>query len=102
MNPIDRDISVIHNREKHRFEVVLEGQTAVSEYISLPDRIIFTHTEVPKGLEGRGIGNALAHTGLQYAKDSQIHVVPLCPYVAGYIARHPEWKEIVAPGFNVG
>lgn len=95
-------VEVVHNLAARRFQVEADGHRAVSEYISLPDRIIFTHTEVPRALEGKGIASALARAGLEYAKEQALQVVPLCPYVAGYIARHPEWKEFLAPGYQVG
>lgn len=66
------------------------------------EKIIFTHTEVPKALEGTGLGSMLAKAALNYAKDHQLKVMPLCPFMAGYIKRHPEWKELLLPGFNVG
>ncbi|NRA47760.1 MAG: N-acetyltransferase [Phaeodactylibacter sp.] len=93
---------VQHNPERRRFEVKVEGKTAVAEYIQTKEKLFLTHTEVPKGLEGNGIGSHLAVTALTYAKDNGLVVMPLCPYMAGYIARHSEWKTILAPGVNVG
>lgn len=92
---------VQHNPERRRFEVEIEGKTAVAEYIMTSQKLILTHTEVPRGLEGNGIGSHLAVAALTYAKDNDLVVMPLCPYMAGYIARHPEWKSILAPGINV-
>jgi len=93
---------VIHNLAARRFQVEADGHRAVSEYISLPDRIIFTHTEVPRALEGKGMASALILAGLEHARAEGLQVVPLCPVVAGYMARHPEWKELLAPGYKVG
>ena len=30
-----------------------------------------------------------------------IRLVPLCPFVAGYIHKHPEWKRIVMKGIHI-
>ncbi|MEZ5040285.1 MAG: GNAT family N-acetyltransferase [Saprospiraceae bacterium] len=94
-------VDVLNNSEKNRFEVTIEGQTAICEYKLVKDRIIFTHTEVPPSLEGKGIASLLAKTGLEYAKAEQLKVMPLCPYVAGYIKRHPEYRSLLMQGFNV-
>jgi len=87
--------AVRHHSEESRFEVELDGQTAELTYRRVGDRIIFTHTGVPTELEGKGVGSALARAGLEYAKAEGLNVRPLCPFVAAYIARHPEYREVV-------
>jgi uncharacterized protein len=89
------EYSVIHNEEETRFEVRLHGRLAELTYRITNERIIFTHTGVPPALEGRGIGGALAKTGLEYAREQNLGVIPLCPFVKGYIAQHPEYKPLI-------
>jgi len=93
-------IEVIQNTAKNRFEVTIDGQTAVTEYMLPGDKIIFSHTEVPEALEGNGIASKLAQTALEYARTENLKVMPLCPYVAAYIRRHPEYKDLVLPGYG--
>lgn len=92
---------VLNNPDRRRFEVKVEDKTAVAEYIKTTQKLILTHTEVPRGLEGNGIASHLAVAALTYAKENELAVMPLCPYMAGYIARHPEWKSILVPGVHV-
>lgn len=94
-------IQVQHNAEKKRFEVAIKEFLAKAEYILAKQRIIFTHTEVPSDLEGNGIGAALAKTGLQYAREKELKVLPLCPFFASYIRRHPEYKDMLVKGVKV-
>lgn len=94
-------VEVVNNKPAKRFELIVNGQTAVTEYMTPGDKIIFTHTEVPIGLEGNGIASLLAKTALEWAKEQRLKVMPLCPYVAGYIKRHPEWKPFLLNGFRV-
>lgn len=89
------------NEKARRFEWEVDGKVAYTEYILTLNRIVFSHTEVPVGLEGRGIGSGLAKHVLNYAKENNLAIVPLCPFVAGYIRKHPEFKEMLAPGFSV-
>jgi uncharacterized protein len=91
---------VKNNVEKRRFELVVEGKMAVAEYIDRGSMIVFTHTEVPVGLEGRGIGSHLVSHALDFARREGKTVMPLCPYVAAYIRRHPEYQSIVLEGFR--
>jgi predicted GNAT family acetyltransferase len=86
---------VRHESAARRFDLQLEGQTAVLEYRLEDGAIIFTHTGVPAALEGRGIGSQLARAGLEYAREKALKVVPLCWFVAGYIQRHPEYQDLL-------
>lgn len=89
------DVAVTHNPDAGRFEVELDGHTAELTYQLVGDRIVFTHTGVPRVFEGKGVGSALVVAGLAYAKAEGLNVRPLCPFVAKYIARHPEYEELV-------
>ena len=94
-------LEVHHNTDRKRFEIHVNGHKGVVEYMLAGDRIIFTHTEVDVALEGQGIAALLAKTGLEYAQAQQLKVMPLCPYVAGYMKRHSEYQPLLAPGFHV-
>lgn len=88
--------------EKKRFELELENHTAFAEYILNNDNIVFvTHTEVPSALEGKGVGSQLISLALTWIKEKGYTLAPLCPFTAAYVKRHPEWKEILAPGYHV-
>ncbi len=92
----DLDKVVVENNEAaHRFEAKVDGDVALVAYRRSGDRIIFTHTEVPEALEGRGLGSKLAHTALDFARAQKLTVVPLCPFVAAYIRRHREYADLV-------
>lgn len=88
------DVGVKNNNDLNRFEVDLGDQIAVMEYMRAGNNIIFTHTEVPQAYEGQGIANQMAAVALAYAKSEGLKVQPLCPFVKGYIEKHPEYKEI--------
>ena len=56
---------------------------------------------MPIGLEGKGVGSTIVSKTLNYIKEKGYTLAPLCPFVAAYLKRHPEWKEILAKGYNV-
>lgn len=96
------ETKLVNNQEKKRFELEVEGKVAFIEYILNNENIMFlTHTEVPIGLEGKGVGSAIVSKVLDYIKEKGYTLAPLCPFVAAYLKRHPERKEILAKGFNV-
>lgn len=88
-------IQVRHNQEQHRYEVEVEGKLAILEYRDAGGQRYYTHTEVPEALEGRGIASQMAKFVLDEAQAEQLSIVPLCPFVRGYIERHPEYKPLV-------
>jgi uncharacterized protein len=93
---------LILNEDKKRFELEVDGKTAFIEFILNNENILFlTHTEVPIGLEGKGVGSTIVSKTLNYIKEKRYTLAPLCPFVAAYLKRHPEWKEILAKGYNV-
>jgi uncharacterized protein len=95
MTNIDFDnLQVVHNPTEKRFEVRLGEQIAMTEYMLAGRNIIFTHTEVPPAFEGRGIANKLAHTALEYARTEALKVQALCPFIALYVRKHPEYQSI--------
>ena len=54
------------------------------------------HTEVPPALEGRGIAAALVRAALEHATAEGLRVRPRCSYVNAYLARHPEFRPLLA------
>lgn len=95
------EVNIKENKEKNRFEAEVENRVALIEYKRAEDKMYLTHTEVPKELEGKGVGSSMVKQVLQQIKDENLKLIPLCPFIASYVKRHPEWKEILAKGYNV-
>nr|PZN27600.1 MAG: N-acetyltransferase [Chloroflexota bacterium] len=84
------------NAAAQRFEVEIEGRLAMITYQRRGNTIVFTHTEVPPELEGRGIASRMARFALESAREQGLRVVARCPFVASYIRRHPEYQSLLA------
>lgn len=89
--------TILDNREENRFELHAEGHMAIAEYILAPGKIIFTHTEVPVELEGKGVGSALAKYALDQVAATDLKIVPMCPFIKAYIERHKEYQPLLYP-----
>ncbi|MBZ0298862.1 MAG: N-acetyltransferase [Anaerolineae bacterium] len=87
-------MDVRNNPAENRFEVVLKGDVAVVEYMIAGTNIIFTHTEVPRAFEGMGVGSKMAYVALEYAKAEGYKVQALCPFIAAFVGKHPEYQSI--------
>ncbi|QDZ08919.1 N-acetyltransferase [Sphingomonas panacisoli] len=88
--------TVTDNRAEHEFELDVDGLRAIAAYQLEGDTIVFTHTLVPKKLEGRGVGSKLIRGALDAARDRGLKVVPQCPFVKAYIERHSEYRDLLA------
>ena len=96
------DYQLTDNEERHQYEFHIDKYVPRIEYIkSKNGEIYLTHTEVPVALEGKGIGSQLIEKALKDIESKGLRLVPLCPFVAGYLQKHPDWKRIVMRGINV-
>jgi uncharacterized protein len=82
--------------DRRRYEVLGDGSLAgFAEYRDQGDVRILTHTEVFPDFEGRGVGSALAQGALDDVRASGRALVAQCPFIRGYIERHPEYADLV-------
>lgn len=95
------EYELIDNKEAKQYELSVEGPKPRIEYILARDNIYLTHTEVPKALEGQGIASKMVLMALEDIKSRNLTLIPMCPFVAMYIKRHPEWRELVLKGINI-
>ncbi len=91
----NENVAVVHNQEANRFELSVDGQRAVLDYMLKGKIIIFTHTGVPPAIGGRGLGSKLVQTGLDYAREKGLKVRSLCWFVSKYIRLHAEYQDLV-------
>lgn len=88
--------NVRDNTERNRFELDADGHIAFSNYKRADGVLTILHTEVPKALEGRGIGSALIRGVLDTARSQGLKVITVCPFAKSYIERHPEYADLLA------
>lgn len=94
--------SVRDNREQQRFELEDEGVLAYSTYLREAGVVTIEHTRVPPEATGKGLGTALVQGALTLLREHGEKVIPLCPFVAAYMRRHPETRDLLAdPGYLI-
>jgi hypothetical protein len=87
---------VRNNEGRERFELEVDGATAVAQYKLESGVLHMTHTVVPEEVEGRGIGSKLVRGALDNIRTRGLKVDPVCPFVRSFIERHPEYRDLVA------
>ena len=87
---------VVDNRDFWRVEAHVDGAVAgFAAYRDRPGKRVFTHTEIDPAFEGQGIGSTLARAALDEARADGIGVVPQCPFIRGWIDKHPDYADLV-------
>lgn len=87
--------TIIKNDENKQIEMTLEGHLAYIKFSEDADYLTIHSTQVPSELGGRGIAAELTKFALDYAKEHDLKVVPLCSYTEAYIKKHPEYDSLV-------
>ncbi|GAA4802145.1 GNAT family N-acetyltransferase [Nocardioides caeni] len=92
-------ITYVHAPDLNRYEVRdRDKDDAVIGFTQyrLPDdvHVDFVHTEVDESYGGRGIAGELVAFALADVRAEGKRIIPHCPYVAKWIAKHPEYADI--------
>lgn len=90
------DIELSDNVAARRFEARVDGVLAgFAEYQLTDELVVFTHTEVDPAFEGRGVGSTIARFALDRMRETSTRkALPVCPFIKGWIERHPEYLEV--------
>jgi hypothetical protein len=92
----DIDATVRDDPQNHRYLLEVDGEVVgVAVYHLRGNRYFFVHTEIDPEHEGEGLGSTLARGALDDVRAMGMKIVPLCPFMASYIERHPEYVELV-------
>jgi predicted GNAT family acetyltransferase len=91
------EVGIVNNVEANQFEWRTGTERAILTYRVQGNVIAYRHTVVPPALRNRRIAAALAAHAVAHARENGLMVVPLCPYVLAYLAKHPEYGDLVVP-----
>jgi predicted GNAT family acetyltransferase len=88
--------TIIDAEASQRYEARIEGDLAgYLDYVVKRGRLALVHTEVLPAHRGTGVAEGLAAFALDDARRRGLRVLATCPFVAGYVERHPEVHDIV-------
>jgi predicted GNAT family acetyltransferase len=90
---------VQHKQKEGRglFYVQVDGETlARMTYTQpAPDTMIVDHTEVDDELRGKSVGYQMVQNAVQYARNHQMKILPLCPFVKSVFDKKPEYNDVL-------
>lgn len=88
--------SVVDNPEEHRYEIHVDDELAGFVEYRGESPVDFFHTEVFDAYEGQGLASILVSQALDDARSKGAKVKATCPYVKGYIEKHPTYQDLLA------
>lgn len=91
------EIKQRENEKRGRFFVEIEGKKlALMTYSKAgPGKIIIDHTEVDESLKGQGVGYELVEAAVEYARENNIKIMPLCPFAAAVFKKREAYKDVL-------
>jgi uncharacterized protein len=78
-----------------RFELERDGQVAYLQYTITGHILELLHSEIPDSMRGSGVASTLSKTALDWARQNNMKVDVVCPFVAGFLRTHPEYSDLV-------
>ncbi len=89
---------VRENAAQHRFELWLgEDRAGLTVYEGEGHTLAFVHTEIEERFGGHGWGSVLISQALTTVRARGSAVLPYCPFVKAFIAKHPDYLDLVPP-----
>ena len=86
---------VVDVPDRKRYEIRRHGtMLGYAAYQKTDELIVFTHTEVDPSVEGQGIGGQLVRGALDHVRTLAVPVLPICPFVQAWMARHPDYIDL--------
>lgn len=90
------DLTVHNDPENDRYVIEVDGDTAgFTVYHIRGGRYFFVHTEIDREHSGQGVGTTLARFALDDVRSKGAQIVPICPFIASFVERHPDYQDLI-------
>jgi len=94
---MNEEIQLEINDRKGFFHIDVNGKTEakMTFVFAGPDKIIIDHTEVNEGNNGKGYGKKMVAKAVEYAREKNIKIIPLCPFAKKVFDKTPEFRDVL-------
>ena len=87
---------ITHDTTAERYLITVDGRDAgYADYIQGDGVRDFHHTVIDPEFRGQGLSKPLIQAALDDTRAAGDKVHPLCSAVAGFIEKHPEYRDLV-------
>jgi len=94
---MNEEVQLEINDRKGFFHIDVNGKTEakMTFVFAGPDKIIIDHTEVNEGNNGKGYGKKMVAKAVEYAREKNIKIIPLCPFAKKVFDKTPEFRDVL-------
>jgi len=94
---METEVKLEINDRKGYFHIDIEGKTEakMTFVFAGTDKIIIDHTEVNEGNNGKGYGKMMVAKAVEFAREKNIKIIPLCPFAKKVFDKTPEYKDVL-------
>lgn len=91
------EIKLDINDKKGFFYIEVDGKTdaKMTFVFAGPNKIIIDHTEVNEGNNGKGFGKKMVQKAVEFAREKNLKIIPLCPFAKKVFDKTPEFKDVL-------
>lgn len=92
------EIKQIDDKKNGAF-VVLDGEKKAGEMTYVwagDDKMIIDHTEVDEAYGGQGLGKKALLALVEWIRNNNIKVIPLCPFAKAQFDKNQEIKDVLS------
>jgi uncharacterized protein len=81
-----------------KYTIAVDGEAVgLAAVADRGNQRVFYHTEVEERFGGRGLATILVGEALEATRADGKRIVAVCPMVAAYVKKHPEFRDITDP-----
>ncbi|WP_281226798.1 GNAT family N-acetyltransferase [Flavobacterium aquiphilum] len=94
---MNEEVQLEINDRKGFFHIDINGKTEakMTFVFAGPDKIIIDHTEVNEGNNGKGYGKKMVAKAVEYTREKNIKIIPLCPFAKKVFDKTPEFRDVL-------
>lgn len=91
------EIKISDDGKHGKFYIEVEGQEQAQMTFTWAgtDRIIIDHTEVGDALRGKGAGKQLVIKAVEFARNKNTKIIPLCPFAKSVFDKVEEIRDVL-------
>ena len=84
--------------KKGLFYVEIDGNILAEMVYSMasPTKMIIEHTEVSDELRGKNVGYQLVETGVNFARQHNLKIIPLCTFAKSVFDKNAAFRDVLA------
>lgn len=94
---METEVKLDVNEKNGFFHIDIDGkkEAKMTFVFAGPNKIIIDHTEVNEGHNGNGFGKQMVAQAVEFAREKNIKIIPLCPFAKKVFDKTPEFRDVL-------